>query len=186
MKSRSGGRWTIAALACATVLAMFCATAARTGAEESTETATPAPSPSPMPAEGDQAAGEVASDVKLATPEEFRSYLEAQKAAIAREREALFALRAEVKKEVERLQALQAQLDARMSEIDVEYDKKVKKLTQTYNAMSPEEAKAQLVNLEEGLMLRVIAGMKPKDQAAILALFPPAEAARIAEKLLKK
>ncbi len=173
-------RWWIAALACAIVLAGISAP----GAQETTTT-TPTPSPSPAPAEGETAPAEPA-EVKLATPEEFRSYLEAQKAAIAREREALFALRAEVKKEVERLQALQAQLDARMTEIDAEYEKKIKKLTQTYNAMSPEEAKAQLVNLEEGLMLRVIAGMKPKDQAAILALFPPAEAARIAEKLLKK
>ncbi|MCC6158251.1 MAG: hypothetical protein IT350_09370 [Deltaproteobacteria bacterium] len=182
MNRRSGGRWIVATLACAIVLAMISAP----GAQETTTTTTPAPSPSPTPAESEAAGEAVEAEVKLATPEEFRSYLEAQKAAIAREREALFALRAEVKKEVERLQALQTQLDARMTEIDVEYDKRIKKLTQTYNAMSPEEAKAQLVNLEEGLMLRVIAGMKPKDQAAILALFPPAEAARIAEKLLKK
>ena len=183
MKSRGGGRWGVAALACAVVVF---AVLSAPGAQEKTTTPTPAPSPGPTPTEGEAAGREGATEVKLATPEEFRSYLEAQKAAIAREREALFALRAEVKKEVERLQALQAQLDARMTEIDAEYDKKVKKLTQTYNAMSPAEAKAQLVNLEEGLMLRVIAGMKPKDQAAILALFPPAEAARIAEKLLKK
>lgn len=182
MNRRNSGRWIVVTLACAIVLAMISAP----GAQETTTTTTPAPSPSPTPAEGEAAGEAVEAEVKLATPEEFRSYLEAQKAAIAREREALFALRAEVKKEVERLQALQAQLDARMTEIDVEYDKRIKKLTQTYNAMSPGEAKAQLVNLEEGLMLRVIAGMKPKDQAAILALFPPAEAARIAEKLLKK
>lgn len=133
-----------------------------------------------------EAAVEPVETITLASPEEYRSYMEAERAAIAREREALLVLRAEVKKDIERLTTLQAQMDQRRSKLDEERDAKVKKLVKIYASMSPEEVKPLISKLDEDLMLRVLYIMKPKEQAAILALYTPEEAAKISEKILKK
>ena len=104
---------------------------------------------------------------QLATPQEFKSYLEAEKQAIAREREALLLLKMQVRQDIEKLQALQAQMDEKFTKEDAKQDERIKKMVKIYSVMRPDEVGPLIAKLDEDLALRVLFNMKPKMQADI-------------------
>jgi len=129
--------------------------------------------------------GEATDIAVIGTPQEFQSYFEAEKQAIAREREALVALRSQVKQEMVELLSLQKKMEARMEEADKSREAKIKKLIKVYSSMRSDEAGNLLMRLDEELSLKVLSGMKPKLQAKILAGMTPDKAAAISKKLVR-
>jgi len=122
----------------------------------------------------------------LASPEEFKSYLDAERQAIAREREALLFLRTQVRQEVEKLQSLQAQIDERFAKEDAQQDDKIKKMVKIYSTMRPEEVGPLLSKFDEDLVVKIFSNMKPKTQAELLARMSPDKAAAISKKIMSR
>ncbi|MCZ7584251.1 MAG: hypothetical protein M5R36_13445 [Deltaproteobacteria bacterium] len=122
----------------------------------------------------------------VASPEEYKRHLEAERQAIAREREALVALREQVKKDMEDLIALQKTIEDQLAAQDKREDEKIKKLVKIYSTMRPDEVTPLIMSLDEDTALRVLYQMKPKIQAEVLALMSPALAADLSKKILRK
>jgi flagellar motility protein MotE (MotC chaperone) len=124
--------------------------------------------------------------IELATPEEFKSYLDSERQAIAREKEALLALKMQVKQETEKLIALQKQIEEKLTKEDEKQNEKIKKLVKIYSVMRPDEVGPLLSKLDDDLALKVLSNMKPKTQADLLARMTPEKAAEISKKLTSK
>jgi flagellar motility protein MotE (MotC chaperone) len=164
-------------LLAAAVLALQFLPADSAHSQEKTPAAAPAPA---------QPAAPPAEKILLASPEEFKSYLDAEKQAIAREREALLALRTQVRQEVEKLQSLQRQIDEKFAKEDAGQDERIKKMVKIFSTMRPDEVGPLLARLDEDLAIRVLFDMKPKTQADLLARMPPDKAAAISKKIMSK
>ncbi len=168
---------------CLAVALLFMMTVASAAAEKEEATPTPAPAPG---AKALEAGGDETEPAVLAGPEEYMKNLEAQRRAIAREQEALMTLRAEVKADVEKLLVLQKKMDERLKVMDEEEAKRLKRLVQIYSAMSPDEIVARLAMLDDDLQLKILSGLKAKQQAQVLAAMPPGRAAELSKKLVRE
>lgn len=97
---------------------------------------------------------------------------------------------AKIEKEVEQktreLLAIQKEIQAYKNEKQDTVNTKVKSLSRIYSTMKPKEAAKLLENLDDKLVMGIIATMNPDEAAAVLAVMEVKKAAKISEALLGK
>ena len=97
--------------------------------------------------------------------------------------ERLGKLEKEVEQKVKDLLALQKDVQTVRTEKQETQNTKVRNLAKIYGTMKPKEAAKLMENLDDKLVMNIIATMTPDEAAAILALMEVKKAAKISEAL---
>ena len=113
--------------------------------------------------------------------------LDAREVELDSEEQRLESLRREVEARFEELKALRKALDERIDEFRDELasrrNEQVVKLVKAMATMPPEAAGAVAVEMDEGVVVRVLDRMKGRSVARILAAMPSDKAARVGQRL---
>ena len=97
--------------------------------------------------------------------------------------ERLSRLEKEIEQKVKDLLALQKEVQSVRTERQETQNTKVRSLAKIYGTMKPKEAAKLMENLDDKLVMGIIATMTPDEAAAILALMEVKKAAKISEAL---
>jgi flagellar motility protein MotE (MotC chaperone) len=92
-------------------------------------------------------------------------------------------LEKEVEQKVKDLLALQKQIQALQNEKQESQNSRVRSLAKIYSTMKPKEAAKLMENLDDKLVMGIIAIMTPDQAASVLALMEVKKAAKISEAL---
>lgn len=151
--------------------------------------ATPADAPNPAAdTHDDDPAAEASSDSAaelnvLTSLSKRRAEIDARAKALDMRANLLAAAEKRVESKIADLKALQDQIQGLLGKRDAAEEKQTTSLVKVYSAMKPRDAARIFNSLDEPVLLRVSAAMKPDSLAAIMAAMQPRQAQDLTVKL---
>ena len=104
---------------------------------------------------------------------------------VARREAAVLELEAMIEKRIAELEADRAAIEARIATWETQDGDRIKKLAKVYSAMPPARAAVLLSELELNLAVSVLAGMKQKNSAKVLAVIDSKRALVLSRRLAR-
>jgi flagellar motility protein MotE (MotC chaperone) len=98
---------------------------------------------------------------------------------IGTQKEYVESLKAQVEEHLAKIQAARGEIAEFMNSRDEKEEGKLKKLARFYEAMDPEQASPLLQKVQDELAIQIFDRMDAKKAGGVLALYPPARAAKI-------
>lgn len=105
--------------------------------------------------------------------------------ALDRQEQALKAMEADLNARLARLQELEGVLKGMLAEAKSIKDEKMRHLIDVYTNMKSKQAASVLETLDEGIAVKILAGMKGRQAGEILTFVAPKKAAKLSEELTK-
>ena len=132
-----------------------------------------------------QAAGASSSEALLAKIQEHTRSLEAREREIEARELAAAELEREALRILEEVRTVRRVIEQRLEEWEETKGDRVARLAKVYSEMPPDRAAPLLESLGQDLAVEVVARMKPKDSAGVLALMSNPSALRISRSVAK-
>jgi flagellar motility protein MotE (MotC chaperone) len=111
--------------------------------------------------------------------EDKRMELQAREDRVKKEEARLDVLRKDVDQKIDRYTKLLGKLEIALKKAEQIRDERLLNVAKLYEAMSPEEAAAKLVDMDDATAVQIMLRMKSKKAGAIIALFSPKKAVAI-------
>ena len=119
----------------------------------------------------------------MATLEQERRDLAAERQRLAEREKALKQLEAEVDKKIDRLRSIREALEKLLAQKSAEEERRLAELAKVYQKMPPDKAAQILADLDQELTVQLLERMKVKVAARILAAMDQKMAARLTTRL---
>ena len=119
------------------------------------------------------------------SPNLAREALLRKEQELARKEQELLVLQRELDDRLEQLQVLESRLSVMLQEANDVKDEKFRKLVDMLSNMKAKQAASVLETLEEGIAVKVLAGMRGRQSGEILTYVNPTKAARLSEALTR-
>jgi flagellar motility protein MotE (MotC chaperone) len=94
-------------------------------------------------------------------------------------------LQNELDQKIQNLQSLETRLQTMLKDAEDAKDKKMRHLVDVYSNMKAKQAAEVLSSLDEGIAVRILAGMRGRQAGEILTFVKPDKAARLSEALTR-
>ncbi|MBF0537684.1 MAG: hypothetical protein HQL03_05440 [Nitrospirae bacterium] len=120
-----------------------------------------------------------------AEPKVSQAELIRKEIELKRREERLQALKADVDRRIDKYEKLLSQIEEALNKVKDADVERMKKLVKAYEAMEPEEASAQLTELDEDLAVTILLKMNSRKAGAALGLIEPQKAAALSKKMSK-